>query len=745
MQPPVCLLFVRSFVRSYCTSCKYNGLYIWWSLLNEYGSRLHSLTRGIGLEALSINKRFCSTLRASRYTQQPPVTVLYRVRQAARDRQSSGSACGGSVMRKSSDASTAAVAVAPKDYLPFQEALASLLLDEEQTSKLCTAILLDSSRASGVHSSSSSRPTCAATAEELAAFFPHCTVPTTYPAVVHNWISSQLQPFLTSKPQVVSHAFSSISSIGSSSGAVGAVQPLPASSIGRKGLAAVADGGATDTSSVNLPPRNNVSAPATNTNYDNTAAGTIISNTFAGLPIVSKNKQKKRMTPVIVSTETSSYTTSVTGGGAGGNIAGLPNSTGMDISVRNVQTNLRNLSYNPGIESICSQTATIESTGVSSDLNISNISIASNISNSNSNNALASMASAVASIAQSRNKITTEPYIVEKIQSSTLANGNFSSGVAPVVALRASRECAARLLGRVYGCLVMRQLVSLNHALTLVVKAAASSIGEDNYVRTVSSDNTFFSILVDDSSMTTFVLAVVKAIMPVVKSLGNPLLGSLLKLDMLKRPGVGNKSSVCNELQSCYEDNIMLMGASEEEEAGILLNTDTTFIRRFREEVDSRYEYKSSLECFVYNEREQLFDMFSNLFHQFQEVDRSDLDGSKVSDFLKYNLPLAKPRVLAMKDINMVWFVGIFRDMALFYGINNSIAEARPLLTLSSTSGGGGGSSGGGAGGECWRVEWAIPQISLHRRHPKTPIESVEVAAVAIESTIATANRIVLL
>lgn len=96
-----------------------------------------------------------------------------------------------------------------KDYLPFQNALASLLLDEEQGGMVCDAIL---GRSVGSHSS-------VAATEELAAFFPSCSVPRTYAAVIHNWISTQMQPLLSYRPH---HSFpSGTSSSSSSSGGGG--------------------------------------------------------------------------------------------------------------------------------------------------------------------------------------------------------------------------------------------------------------------------------------------------------------------------------------------------------------------------------------------------------------------------------------------------------------------------------------------------------------------------------------------
>ena len=533
-----------------------------------------------------------------------------------------------------------------KDYLPFQNALASLLLDEEQGRMVCDVIL---GRSVGSHSS-------VAATEELAAFFPSCSVPRTYAAVIHNWISTQMQPLLSYRPH---HSFpSGTSSRSSCGGGAGGMTRIVSASrtsvnIGSKGQ--IITHGSSIAAADTFTSQRIIEA--TTNSYDNKV---ITSNTFAGLPIVSKSKQKKRMTPIVVSADSNS----ISNVASSGNISVLPSSNGIDMSICSMQGHLKKMSVN----TISSQDG---GGGGKSDLNISSI---SNVSSSSNSNIQPSAPRTVASIALSRKAANEHPYIVEPIPQS-LSGGNLGPGVASIVASKDGRERLARQLGNVYGSLVMRQLVSLSHSLPLVMKAAAVSIGDGNYVKTLNN-STFFSILVDDFSLKTFFLAVVSVIMPVLKSLGNSVLESLLKLDVLRRPnGCTVAQSIRDELQSCYEDNKVLLG-TEEEESGMLLQTDTTFIRCFREEVDSRYEYKSPLECYIYNEREQLFDMFSNLFRQFQEMDRSDLDGSKVSDFIRFSLPAVKPRILSMKDINLVWFVGIFRDLTMFYGVNNNHAEA---------------------------------------------------------------------
>jgi hypothetical protein len=44
------------------------------------------------------------------------------------------------------------------------------------------------------------------------------------------------------------------------------------------------------------------------------------------------------------------------------------------------------------------------------------------------------------------------------------------------------------------------------------------------------------------------------------------------------------------------------------------------------------------VETAIYNEREKLYDAFSNLFLDFQSLSRSDIDGSKTSKFWQNDL-----------------------------------------------------------------------------------------------------------
>jgi uncharacterized protein YbcI len=116
--------------------------------------------------------------------------------------------------------------------------------------------------------------------------------------------------------------------------------------------------------------------------------------------------------------------------------------------------------------------------------------------------------------------------------------------------------------------------------------------------------------------------------------------------------------------------DVMLTSQQQSEEEKLLSMTNVeAFLRPFDEDVDSRHEYKSPIECNIFNEREKCYDEFSNLFRQFQSVNRSDMDGSKTTEFWS-NLHSRGTKVLNLNDCNYLWFAKNFKEMLLFHGIN---------------------------------------------------------------------------
>jgi hypothetical protein len=97
-----------------------------------------------------------------------------------------------------------------------------------------------------------------------------------------------------------------------------------------------------------------------------------------------------------------------------------------------------------------------------------------------------------------------------------------------------------------------------------------------------------------------------------------------------------------------------------------------TFLKPFREEMDSRHEYKTKNENAIFNERERCFDEFCNLISKFQQVSKLDTDGSKTSMFYTNDLMAHGSTILNLQASNISWFSDMFTKLLLFHSMNNN-------------------------------------------------------------------------
>ena len=143
---------------------------------------------------------------------------------------------------------------------------------------------------------------------------------------------------------------------------------------------------------------------------------------------------------------------------------------------------------------------------------------------------------------------------------------------------------------------------------------------------------------------------------PLVRHMGIGLLGALSASPVLRTfcPGFAEELSTRAEDRGGNDDHLVL---------------PEVFIRPFREETDSRLEYKTPYEGLVYNERERCFDELSNLFHLYQEAHKSDISGRKVNEVIR-KIPIIGAKNSQLKDCNFFWFADIFVKMLLFHGLN---------------------------------------------------------------------------
>lgn len=252
-----------------------------------------------------------------------------------------------------------------------------------------------------------------------------------------------------------------------------------------------------------------------------------------------------------------------------------------------------------------------------------------------------------------------------------------------------------RRMGDLYADLVLLQSISI-HAAVHLLASICSKIGSGEHQLAGSSASNGFEGSITLPLITAFADAAMEKLTPLVAHLGSPMARSFVAMACL--PCWAAKPSLRGLL-----DDMGDLG-SDDAQDDIDLNTSLgmsdIFIRPFREDVDSRLEYTTKVlrpflhlrtavqfvngsflhpntafessyllsdvdchflvqiqvESLVYNEREQLFDAFSNLLHAFLAANRSDIDGSKVASVWRDHLSIckAKARLLELMKFGHV-------------------------------------------------------------------------------------------
>eukprot|EP01032_Pedospumella_encystans_P010892 gene10892-12709_t len=99
-----------------------------------------------------------------------------------------------------------------------------------------------------------------------------------------------------------------------------------------------------------------------------------------------------------------------------------------------------------------------------------------------------------------------------------------------------------------------------------------------------------------------------------------------------------------------------------------------TFQKPFREDLDSKNEFKTQLELATFYERERTYDELSNLFLRYQTTNRSDLDGSAIKMFFRTDLLKTGTTILTLKEPNYLWFAALFMRFLLYHGVQSTSA-----------------------------------------------------------------------
>jgi hypothetical protein len=268
------------------------------------------------------------------------------------------------------------------------------------------------------------------------------------------------------------------------------------------------------------------------------------------------------------------------------------------------------------------------------------------------------------------------PYSVKLVQFGPLLRESTASQ-----ASQSSSQTVIRM-SSVLVSLVLNQYISFADVIPLLAKLCNLSLPgpKEGLSVTVTTEMDKFPTLLGTSDLFhLFAVKIIKGLLPVLA-----LLGEKVALGFSESPVLRIFAPViASELKGIAED----VRAAEVIE-DINFSLPDNFIRPFREEIDSRNEYRTQTEAAAYNERERCFDDFSNLLRDFQMISRSDVDGSKTRLFWQTVLPVSGVKIISLRDCNFVWFSNIFMQMLLFHGLNiasNTIFGPRSTSSTTST------------------------------------------------------------
>jgi len=186
--------------------------------------------------------------------------------------------------------------------------------------------------------------------------------------------------------------------------------------------------------------------------------------------------------------------------------------------------------------------------------------------------------------------------------------------------------------------LVTNQYLLLTDAMQVLAKHCSLPLpppGRDVVVH-VAAEGRFPTALRSAALLHRFVAKVAEGLVPVIAALGGTVASAFADSALLREVA----PAVARDLSAAAEDS---KGSEVGEDMNF--NLPDNFIRPFREEIDSRNEYKTRLECAAYNERERCFDDFSNMLRRFQAVHRSDVDGSSTAAFWDTEFPPLRAKV----------------------------------------------------------------------------------------------------
>ena len=232
---------------------------------------------------------------------------------------------------------------------------------------------------------------------------------------------------------------------------------------------------------------------------------------------------------------------------------------------------------------------------------------------------------------------------------------------------------AIERLALLYSSLVTYGMLSVSLAIPLLAKLAAIRSSGCQIVLRVKDPSQFSTVIFTDSQLRHFVALSVEGLFIIIRALGTSIALGFSESDAVKEC----IPDVSLSLKTASEDYL----EQEFMDDSALVSRDN-FIRPFRDDVDSRLEYKNQLEMKLFNERESCFDQFSDLFRRFQTVSRSDIDGKKTSEFW-VEVQRTGSDLIRLREINVSWFADLFVSMLLFYGSNSRVASLSAVVEQS--------------------------------------------------------------
>ena len=211
-------------------------------------------------------------------------------------------------------------------------------------------------------------------------------------------------------------------------------------------------------------------------------------------------------------------------------------------------------------------------------------------------------------------------------------------------------------------------LLSLNFAFELLYqlaiidseqKQSVTAIAQADSKTLQETSSMWFS---NQADLNYFTLKIINQFLPLIHNLGPYFVTEISKFSMLQGTVEFMQLNASIEDFNLHEaGSSMMKGALPE-----------TFLKPFREEMDSRHEYKTKNENAIFNERERCFDQFCNLISRFQQVSKNDSDGCKTNMFYSNDLMAHGSTILNLQASNISWFSDMFTKLLLFHSMNNN-------------------------------------------------------------------------